>query len=286
MVSPIDDDDADGHWRPPSNRLSLEGGLWRSSGNTPVSYPSDGNCLFSEVEESSFWFKHRLDCIQTVLRRYPASGAIYDLGGGNGYVASAIQSAGIDVVLVEPGSGAQFARDRGVRKVIKSTVEDAAFDPGTLAAVAVFDVLEHIGDDVGFLKEIARSLKAHGRLYCTVPAYPFLWSDEDVHTGHYRRYTRRRLVRDLSLAGFQVDFITSFFIWLTVPLFVFRALPSRFNLKHNYRPRNVAEVKAEHKMPALLTPLMSAIDAWEIRQLAKAKTVPFGASILCVAHVE
>ena len=47
------------------------------------------------------------------MRRFPPPGTVFDVGGGNGFVTLAIQNAGMDAVLVEPGP-------EGVRIIARS----------------------------------------------------------------------------------------------------------------------------------------------------------------------
>ena len=50
-----------------------------------------------------------------IIRRHQITGHFFDIGGGNGCVAKAIESAGVPVVLVEPGTGGvRNARSRGL----------------------------------------------------------------------------------------------------------------------------------------------------------------------------
>jgi len=74
--------------------------------------------------------------------------------------------------------------------------------PASVDAAGAFDVTEHIEDDLGFLRELGGILRPGGRLYVTVPAFPFLWSQEDTDTGHYRRYTLPAIEAVLRKAGF------------------------------------------------------------------------------------
>ena len=91
----------------------------------------------------------------------------------------AIKNAGFDAVVIEPGiQGAMNARNRGLSPVICSTLEDAGFKDHLIPAVGLFDLLEHIKDDISFLKTVKDLLIPGGRLYITVPAYSFLWSVE------------------------------------------------------------------------------------------------------------
>ncbi len=91
-------------------------GWWQTRASPEVSYPGEGNALCFLVEDSSFWFRHRNRCILEILRRFPPPGTFFDVGGRNRYVARAIQDAGLEVVLIEPGiDGVRNALRRGVR---------------------------------------------------------------------------------------------------------------------------------------------------------------------------
>ena len=70
-------------------------GLWWPRTRSRVDYPDEGNAFCFQVEDHSFWFQHRNACILAVMSRYPPGGTLFDIGGGNGFVARA---------LVMPGS--------------------------------------------------------------------------------------------------------------------------------------------------------------------------------------
>jgi SAM-dependent methyltransferase len=264
----------------------LREGLWQARQVTAVSYPEEGNDVCFQVEDDSYWFRHRLDCIRTVLGQFPPAGTLYDIGGGNGYVATALQADGRDVALVEPGPGARNALRRGVRKVIHATMDDARFTPHSLPAAGAFDVIEHIADDGTFLRSIRERLVPGGRFYLTVPAFPFLWSEQDVHAGHFRRYSPRTLSRALHEAGFMVEFISPFFLWLTAPVWLLRALPSRLHLKDRAAVGTPAAIRSDHHLPALLAGPVHRTHAWELTRLQARRPLPFGTSLLCVARTK
>jgi SAM-dependent methyltransferase len=62
-------------------------------------------------------------------------------------------------------------------------------------AIMYIDVLEHIENDLAEVHVAARKLKAGGHLLVLSPAHPFLFSPFDQAIGHFRRYTRRMLLR-------------------------------------------------------------------------------------------
>jgi len=71
-------------------------------------------------------------------------------------------------------------------------------------------VLEHIDRDVDGLRRILQFLKPGGQAILTVPAYSWLWGDEDEISLHRRRYTRGSLLETCRAAGARVLFLSYF----------------------------------------------------------------------------
>jgi SAM-dependent methyltransferase len=258
-------------------------GVWVASNRSKVSYPDDGNQTCFQVEDFSFWFRHRNNCIISTMRQYPPSGAVLDIGGGNGFVSSAIKKAGMEPILLEPGDiGVLNARARGLAPIIHSTLQDAGFKPDSVPAAGLFDVLEHIEEDVAFLTCLKKILKPGGRVYLTVPAYGFLFSDEDREAGHYRRYTRRSLSECLASAGFEVEFASYIFALLPLPVFLFRTLPSNFPRRDREK---ISKVRSQHSGPPnIFGKLLNALFACETWLITKNIPLPFGGSCMLVAR--
>jgi len=135
---------------------------------------------------------------------------------------------------VEPGFiGAKNARMRGLDAVICSTLEESGFNPHSLPAVGIFDVIEHINDDDAFLLLLHELLIPNGRLYLTVPAYQWLWSVTDKNSGHFRRYSLPEILGKLKKNGFCIEYASYFFMLLIFPTFLFRVLPDRLGFRKN-----------------------------------------------------
>ncbi len=260
------------------------GGWWASSTVSDVSYPEEGNALCFSVEESSFWFEHRNRCILEAVRRFPPAGAFFDVGGGNGCVAFALQQSGLQVVLVEPGlSGVRNAVKRGIRQVVRSTLEDAGVLPGTLPAVGLFDVIEHIEDAGEFLKSANRLMTSGGRIYVTVPAYQWLWSGEDKLAGHWRRYNLQAIVELLRNCGFALDFATYIFWFLPLPILFLRALPYR--LGFGSRAMTEQAVRSDHELRGRTgRRMLQVLTNWELSRIARQRPMGAGGSCLAVAR--
>lgn len=265
--------------------LFLKNGIWYVHHPSQVSYPDEGNDNLWALEQDSFWFAHRNNCITTVLKKYPPKGALFDIGGGNGYVAAALQAQGIETVLVEPSeNGILRAKKRGVKHLICATLQDLQYPPQSLPAIGLFDVLEHIEDDTAFLKMVKAQLQPNGKLYLTVPAYRWLWSAEDDYTGHFHRYTLTHLRSKLAQAGFYIRYATYFFSILPLPIFFTRSLPD-FVTKRQQTHYDLAKGAKEHSpSTGILKKTLDRIWAWEVQQIQKERTIPFGSSCLVVAE--
>lgn len=260
-------------------------GVWHSNERHDISYPSEGNQECFQVEDSSFWFNHRNACILSAVRTFPFAkhGTIFDIGGGNGYVSLALIRSGFDAVLVEPGViGAANAKKRGIPSVVCATTETSGFSKGSLDAVGLFDVIEHIDDDSHFLRSIRNLVKPGGRVYATVPAYSFLWSKEDELAGHFRRYTCKSIGDSIERAGFKLDYVTYIFMPLPLPILLLRAIPHR--LGYTRTTANTQHTENDHRRSSSVASRgLNWLLGGEIEKIASKRRISFGGSCLVVA---
>jgi hypothetical protein len=235
-----------------------------------------------QIEDASFWYGHRNEVVLDTLTRYPPRGWLFEIGAGNGAVAAAAQKAGWPVVAVEPTvAWARNARRRGLDHVVCAHFQKAGFAPGSLENAALFDVLEHIDDDAGFLASLRGLMPAEGRLYVAVPSFRFLWSREDELSGHCRRYTAAALGKLVAAAGFGVEYRTYFFAPLLPAILAARALPYRLGLT---KARSHASSAAAHGVSnSLPVRMMRGVLRGERALLRRGLRLPVGASLLVVA---
>jgi SAM-dependent methyltransferase len=225
-------------------------GLWTGRTEAEISYPESGHDTLAEIEARSFWFTHRNAVIASIAARFPPQGPIFDIGGGNGFVSLGLAQAGLASIVVEPGAvGASNARARGLA-VIQTAFQDLSVPAGSLPAAGLFDVLEHIEDDRGTLERLHDALEPDGKLYLTVPAHRWLWSQQDTHSGHFRRYSLPGLRALLEDTGFAVEFDSYFFSVLVPAVFAFRTLPSLFGRGAKTDP---ADQQSDHALPSGLS---------------------------------
>jgi SAM-dependent methyltransferase len=87
----------------------------------------------------------------------------------------------------------------------ESFPKDQNFD-----TVVCLNVVEHLSDDVGALRNIHNTLADGGTAIILVPFGPKLFGTLDEVLGHYRRYTEEQLSSVAQQAGFQVEKILKF----------------------------------------------------------------------------
>jgi SAM-dependent methyltransferase len=73
-----------------------------------------------------------------------------------------------------------------------------------ISAIYTSNVLEHIEDDVEALKELYKVLNEGSKIVIYVPAFMSIYSDLDAHVGHFRRYSKKEIIKKLNEANFEI----------------------------------------------------------------------------------
>jgi SAM-dependent methyltransferase len=179
------------------------------------------------LESGHFWFETRNRLILWALQQYfPQAQSFCEIGCGTGFVLSAIQQTRPDLqlagseILIE---GLKYAQQRlGAVQLFQMDAQDIPYR-NEFDIIGLFDVLEHIENDSGAAAQVFQAVKLGGGILISVPQHPFLWSNFDVFSHHYRRYTRKSMTDLLIKAGFEILFASSFFS-STLPLIMLSRL--------------------------------------------------------------
>ncbi len=269
-----------------TSELINKNGIHFAKKESEISYPLSGNQDCYLIEQNSFWFNHRNDCIVEAVNKYCPESVFFDIGGGNGFVAKSLEDRGIETVLIEPGiQGCLNAKNRNLTNIVCSTLENADFKINNIEAIGLFDVVEHIEKDVDFLTSIHSFLKKDGCVFITVPAYQTLWSNEDIDAGHFRRYTIKNLEDKLTNIGFKILQSTYIFSVLPIAVFLFRTIPSKLGLHKN--SNDVKKHIGEHKKKTgILNSILNKIWASELNKIRNGNRIWIGGSCFVIARKE
>lgn len=201
---------------------------------------------------------------------------ILDVGCGTGinlgFLARFGRVYGVDV----SPEAVRYCHTRGFDDVREGRAENLTLADKSFDMVVAIELLEHIRDDVGTLREFSRVLRDNGFLFLTVPAYQFLWTEHDEALEHVRRYTLSDLKRKLETLGFVIE-KGSYMVTFTSPLFLYRILKKVFARKN-------AQPKASYvTLPRFLNDLL-VLPFFLEAKILDYTGLPFGISIICVAR--
>ena len=178
------------------------------------------------VEDRHWWYRGRRRVLEQTIQRLalPPRARILDAGCGSGrnMVDLARYGEVTGVELSEPS--AEVARGRHVGEVVEGSVMEMPFPPDSFDLALCLDVIEHLEDDRGALRELRRVLAPGGALLVTVPAYQWLWSGHDEINHHHRRYSRTTLERAAREGGWECVRTTHFNSLLLPAAIALRAL--------------------------------------------------------------
>jgi 2-polyprenyl-3-methyl-5-hydroxy-6-metoxy-1,4-benzoquinol methylase len=265
-------------WEAPAR--DSDGVRWLRRDGAQVSYPRDVLDTLSGDGGEGFWLDARADVVGELLRAASIR-KMWDVGAGSGAMTKRLGRYGVDVVSVEPlPEGALEIAHMGA-EVFCGTLHDLGLPSGSLPAVGLFDVVEHLEDPSDLLGEVARVLSPEGTLVVTVPAYQWLWSAEDEALGHFRRYSTKTLRRALVQSQFTVLSARYCFASLVPPAALLRTLPYRLGRRST--PDEVLSRNSARLNPGAASSWAGRVLALEAKA-ARHVRLPFGLSVLAVAQ--
>jgi SAM-dependent methyltransferase len=135
--------------------------------------PLTGERTLPGVDAENYWFRRHEAAYRWVARELPVGGAtVVEAGCGEGYggqllaEAGAVQVVGLD--LDQPSLSHVAAAYPGVHPV-RANLVSLPLAAGCADVVVSSQVVEHLWDQNGFVRECARVLRPGGRLALTTP---------------------------------------------------------------------------------------------------------------------
>jgi 2-polyprenyl-3-methyl-5-hydroxy-6-metoxy-1,4-benzoquinol methylase len=182
---------------PPTPRASSENRVAYLSAAATVSMADQ---WFAIASTDHFWVRRRFSVLQELAGPWlPASKECGEIGCGHGLLQRQIEDAyGLPVTGFDLND---FALQQNVSRISRVCCYDIVERNAALRAefdvIFLFDVLEHISDQDGFLQSLLFHLAPQGRVVVNVPAGQWAFSGYDRAAGHVRRYSFKTL-RDVA----------------------------------------------------------------------------------------
>jgi SAM-dependent methyltransferase len=235
----------------------------------------------AETESHHWWFTGRRRILESVITSLglPEDAKILEVGCGTG--------GNLDM-LAQFGRVSGIEMDARARGLAESKTEgrfeirpgrcpaEIPFESVTFDLICLFDVLEHIEEDVATLQCMRKLLARDGRLVLTVPAHPWMWGPHDEFLHHRRRYSSRELRVKAARAGLALRRL-SYFNTFLFPLALLARLSDRA-LKRDSASRTRVP-------PASINRLLHSIFSAE-RHVLSSFDLAFGMSLLAVLTPE
>ena len=192
------------------------------------------------LKSEEAWFNQgRLRLFNHFLKKLSKRNlSILEIGCGMGTNVELLSNYGI-VDGAEPAEIAisncqkRFPNNNFFKKNIMELENEKKYD-----LICLFDVLEHIEDDLAALNKISDLLNDDGDILISVPAYMFMWSSHDENLHHYRRYTIPKIQEIVLQTDLDVKQST-YFNTLLFPIALLERKIVRNKLNKEYNAKNL-----------------------------------------------
>jgi SAM-dependent methyltransferase len=240
------------------------------------------NRQFVELEREHFWFVGRRRIFFHLLDRELAGRSdltVLDVGCGAGGMLGPLSRYGEVSGIDASRELVDFCRARGFESVRVGSAYELPVASGSVDLLTLFDIVEHVPDDRRALSECRRAIAPDGVLFASVPAYQFLYANNDRVAHHQRRYGASDLRQKLLDAGFGSVKVT-YFNALLFPAILVSVLTKKV-VERFSDPGETTNLS--HHVPPALNRLLGALMGSERHLLVRGR-LPFGHSIIAIAR--
>lgn len=226
-------------------------------------------------ERYYWWHRAKRTLVHRMISRFFPSKKLQsmDIGCGTGLLLEELARYGSSWGVDISAQSLSFCKKRGLKNLKQGELgnKQLPFKSNTFDVITALDVIEHIDDDVGALREIRRMLNKNGILIVTVPAYQFLFSYWDRMLGHKRRYTKHMLIDHAKTAGFTLQTASYFHSYLIPITIVVRII------------KTITRSKSSDfvELPKPINALFFSLSQIE-QSLLSTMSIPFGLSVVGV----
>ncbi len=232
---------------------------------------------FNIASLEHFWMEWRFGVIRQNAHLFlQENSQVLEIGCGNGivlrqfekYLGRTIDGCDLNTVALEAVE--EFSGKKFIYNIYDRNPEMM----GQYDTVILLDVVEHIDDDVDFLKTSCEHIREGGFVLINVPALNSLFSPYDTRAGHKRRYTKKMMRKLLKDAGIEL---------VRMQYWGFSLLPLAFVRKYMLKmvaEENIIKTGFKPPRPWLNTALKGMMRA----ELSLMKSPPLGTSLLAIGQ--
>lgn len=189
------------------------------------------NILDEDIDQH-WYYKSKAKAMERLLNGLTIK-SILDIGAGSAFFSRYLlrQTNALEAYCVDTSYKTNSIDLENNKKIyFRKNIETAETKEADL--VLLMDVLEHVDDDVGLLKEYISKVPNGSTFLITVPAFNFLYGPHDVYLEHRRRYTLNQLEEVVRDAGLNIE-KGCYFFGMVFPVAVVLRITQKFLMNFN-----------------------------------------------------
>ena len=228
--------------------------------------------LGSNIEQHWYYRSKAKAMIRLLSGKSPS--IILDVGAGSGFFSrkllrdsQAKEAWCVDIGYDDESDSLESGKPVYFRRSVDTVNADL---------VLLMDILEHLDDDIGLLKDYAAKVPHGTSFLISVPAFQFLWSGHDVFLEHRRRYRLHQIEDVVKKAGLTVKH-SSYYFGAVFPIAAAIRLIKRWLHIGNQQPQS--QLSLHHP---LVNGFLSVMSNAELPFLAYNRVA--GLTAFCVAE--
>ena len=173
-----------------------------------LAYKNRDHLFRAQDEYANAKYDITSDWLASVIARGSQPLIIANVGCGSGEYCLRLATGGARVLACEPERGAFEAACRKCEDYSSIEIQNVGLESfvqstPVVDALVMHDVLEHLENEEQAVAHISRLMKPGAEAVISVPAFNWLFGYHDVQLGHYRRYTKGRMI-ELFRKDFQI----------------------------------------------------------------------------------
>jgi SAM-dependent methyltransferase len=202
-----------------------------------------------------WYYKSKANAMMQLLSDYYPS-VILDVGAGSGFFTKKILSD----TLANEGWCVDISYDKNADKLENgnSIKYRKSIDAVNADLVLLMDVLEHVDDDIGLLRQYIDKVPAGAYFLISVPAFNFLWSGHDVFLGHKRRYNLKQIEEVVTASGLEI-LHGSYYFALVLPIAILLRMIRNIVSGDQYKAKSQLS-----KHSSVINKFLSLLSAFEV----------------------